>query len=55
MDMTIPDSAQALRARLREQGIALSPDEAEAVWRDWQVILTFRDAMHAPVPAASPE
>lgn len=45
MDMTIPDTAEALRARLAEQGVALPCEDAEAVWRDWQVILTFRDAM----------
>lgn len=55
MDMIIPDSAQALRARLIERGVALSADEAERVWRDWQVVQTFSDAMRAPVPAESPE
>lgn len=51
MATTIPDTAEALRASLAEQGVALSPAEAEAVWRDWQVILAFREAMRAPETA----
>ncbi|MBY8821675.1 hypothetical protein [Sphingomonas colocasiae] len=52
MDMPLPDTAEALRARLTEQGVALPLEDAEAVWRDWQVILTFRDAMRADEAAA---